>query len=63
MAYLIALGLIVIGLGIGLYGEYFGAPILLVVGGFFITAGVATLLLRGGSRGGRGDEPGGYIRP
>ncbi len=63
MAYIVGLMLMAVGLAVGLLGEYFAQPILLTVGGFLITAGIATLLLGAGSRGGRGDEPGGYIRP
>jgi len=63
MSYIIGLILMFIGLVLGLFGEREGSEILLILGGFFITAGITTVLLRAGSRGGRGDEPDGHIRP
>lgn len=63
MAYIIGLILMVVGLALGLFGEREGSQVMMILGGFFITAGITTVLLNAGARGGRGDEPGGHIRP
>lgn len=63
MGYMIGIFLLLLGVTLGVVGERTGGPGLLLVSGFLITAAVTIVLLTGGGRGGRGDEPDGHINP
>ena len=63
MSYIVGVLLMLVGLATGLIGERIMSYELLMIGGFLIAAGVATILLSGSGRGGRHDEPNGHIRP
>ncbi|MCA9554777.1 MAG: hypothetical protein KC933_32405 [Myxococcales bacterium] len=63
MGYIVGVVLMLLGLTLGLIGEQLQGPVLLIISGLFIAAGVTVVLLVGGGRGGRGDEPDGHIRP
>jgi hypothetical protein len=63
MGYIFGSILLLAGLILGLVGERLTSGGLLLLSGLLLAAGVATVLLVGGGRGGRGDEPDGHIRP
>ncbi len=68
---MLRIGLIVAAIGavLGLIGDYpINSPAYLsfelaVVGGLMLALGTVFVLWASGKRGGRGDEPPGYIRP
>ena len=63
MGYIIGILLLLVGVALGIVGERTGGSGLLLVSGLLIAAAVTLVLLTGGGRGGRGDEPSGHINP